>query len=71
MQERLEEPEYRGKVRAKTGYIAGASGLSGYALAANGKPLIFSMVFNGINGYRYSIRPLQDDICRAMVSSAP
>jgi D-alanyl-D-alanine carboxypeptidase/D-alanyl-D-alanine-endopeptidase (penicillin-binding protein 4) len=71
MRERLEEPEYRGKVRAKTGYIAGASGLSGYAMTANGKTLIFSMVFNHINGYRYSIRPLQDDICRVLVTSAP
>jgi len=71
MQERLDEPEFRGKVRAKTGYIAGASGLSGYALAANGKALIFSMIFNNINGYRYSIRPLQDDICRVLVTSNP
>lgn len=71
MKERLEEPEYRGKVRAKTGYIAGASGLSGFAMTANGKTLIFSMVFNRIDGYRYSIRPLQDDVCRALVTSSP
>ena len=71
MEERLTEPEYRGKVRAKTGYILNASALSGFAQTSNGKTLIFSMVFNNFKGYRYSIRPLQDEICRAMINSAP
>jgi len=72
MEARLVEDEYRGKVRAKTGYILGASALSGYARTANGKTLAFSMIFNNFKGSnRYTIKPIQDDICRAMVASTP
>lgn len=69
---RLAQTPYMGKVRAKTGYILRASSLSGYALTANDKTLAFSMVFNDFKGSnRYTIKPIQDDICRALVDSSP
>lgn len=69
---RLTEEPYLGKVRAKTGYILGVSALSGYALTSNGKTVAFSMVFNGFKGSnRYTIKPVQDDVCRAIVDSSP
>ncbi len=69
---RLAEGPYLGKVRAKTGYINGASALSGYALTANGKTLAFGMIFNDFKGSnRYTIKPIQDEICRILVDSAP
>ena len=72
MEERLTDEAYRGKVRAKTGYILGASALSGYALTANGKTLAFSMIFNNFKGSnRYTVKPVQDNICRAMIDSTP
>jgi len=72
MEKRLTEPEYRGKVRAKTGYILGTSALSGYVRAANGKMLAFSIVFNHFKGgNRYVAKPLQDNICRILVNSTP
>jgi serine-type D-Ala-D-Ala carboxypeptidase/endopeptidase (penicillin-binding protein 4) len=72
MEKRLTEPEYRGKVRAKTGYILGTSALSGYARTANGKTLAFSIVFNRFKGSnRYFAKPTQDNICRILVNSTP
>lgn len=69
---RLAEGPYLGKIRAKTGYINGASALSGYALTSNGKTLAFSLIFNDFKGSnRYTIKPIQDEICRALVDSAP
>lgn len=69
---RLAQAPYMGKVRAKTGYILRASSLSGYAQSANDKTLAFSMVFNDFTGSnRYVIKPVQDDICRALVDSSP
>jgi len=69
---RLAESHYAGRVRAKTGYILRVSSLSGYALAANGKTLAFSMVFNDFKGSnRYTVKPVQDEICRLLVDSSP
>ncbi len=72
MSERLAEPAFRGRVRAKTGYILGVSSLSGYARAANDKTLAFSIILNGFkNGNRYGAKPLEDAICKAMIECAP
>ncbi len=72
MENRLTGDAYRGKVRAKTGYILGASALSGYALTANGKTLAFSIIMNNFKGSNRTVaKPIQDDICRAMIDSRP
>lgn len=72
MENRLTEPEYIGRVRAKTGYIMGVSALSGYARASNDKVVAFSIILNGYKGSnRWVAKPIQDDICRAIIESAP
>jgi D-alanyl-D-alanine carboxypeptidase/D-alanyl-D-alanine-endopeptidase (penicillin-binding protein 4) len=48
MKRRLRTGVPPGRIAAKTGYIAGASALSGYVLDADGRPqLAFSMIVNG------------------------
>ena len=61
-----------GKVRAKTGWIKGASSLGGYLLVGE-TPLVFSIVVNyqsdgkpRTNNARF--RKLQEDILRALMA---
>ena len=60
-----------GRVRAKTGFIGGTSGLSGYVLDEHGPRIAFSILVNypragGLNTRVF--KPLQDDICREFVA---
>jgi len=64
------------RVRAKTGWIIGASSLSGYALAPDGTPLVFSCVINYVkdntprtNNKRF--RTLQATILRRLFEQWP
>jgi len=64
---RLSEEPYRGRIRGKTGAIAGVSALSGYVLGEDGKPaLAFAILFNRLSA---GARDVQDAICRVLVSS--
>lgn len=60
------------RIRAKTGFIAGASALSGYVTDGKGRPrIVFSMIFNGFpRGQLWRIRQIQDRICIALVRYA-
>lgn len=71
MRRRLRKSPYAGKVRAKTGYIARVSCLSGYVLDAADKPAYaFSILINGVPaGKGYKAKRLQDDICRLLADS--
>ena len=73
MSDRLTDERYRGRVRAKTGYIFGASSLSGYVRTANDKTLAFSILMNRPKGLpnRAVAKPIQDNICKALIDSAP
>ncbi|MDB4453939.1 D-alanyl-D-alanine carboxypeptidase/D-alanyl-D-alanine-endopeptidase [bacterium] len=62
-----------GRVRAKTGWVKGASGLSGVAETAGGDEVVFSILVgyplvDGLNTAAW--KPMQDEICVALVSWA-
>jgi D-alanyl-D-alanine carboxypeptidase/D-alanyl-D-alanine-endopeptidase (penicillin-binding protein 4) len=47
LRRRLDGPRTRGRVRAKTGTLAGVCALSGYAETAAGRRFAFSILLNG------------------------
>lgn len=58
-----------GTLRAKTGWIAGASALSGYLDDANGRRLVFSILMNydrTKGGRNKHLKKLQEEMCLAM-----
>jgi D-alanyl-D-alanine carboxypeptidase/D-alanyl-D-alanine-endopeptidase (penicillin-binding protein 4) len=64
----------QGRVRAKTGFIAGTSALSGVAYALDGRTYIFSILVNypetpGLNNACW--KPMQDAICARLVEGEP
>ena len=70
LRSRLRSRPYRGRVLAKTGYLAGASCLSGYVLDADGRrAFAFSVLVNKIRGRSGGAKRLQDDICRMLVDA--
>lgn len=57
----------RGRVFAKTGYIANVSALSGYLKTRGGEWYAFSILMNGIpDSSNPNIKPLQEDIVEAL-----
>lgn len=69
LRRRLKKPPYKGRVRAKTGYIYRASTLSGYVETLSGRTLAFSILINNFNGSNKKIKRIQDSICRVLVNS--
>ncbi|MCQ4574031.1 MAG: D-alanyl-D-alanine carboxypeptidase/D-alanyl-D-alanine-endopeptidase [Candidatus Brocadiales bacterium] len=68
MGRRLKKEPYKGRVRAKTGYISKASALSGYVETLSGKRLAFSILINDFKASNAKIKKVQDSICRALVN---
>ncbi|HHT9130065.1 MAG TPA: D-alanyl-D-alanine carboxypeptidase/D-alanyl-D-alanine endopeptidase [Candidatus Brocadiaceae bacterium] len=66
LRHRMISPQYNNRVRAKTGYIAKTSALSGYIDTSNGDKLAFSILMNNFKNLS-AIRKVQDDICRTLV----
>jgi len=62
----LQEP-CRSRVYAKTGYVSGASALSGYVKTRRGRMLAFSIIMNDYKSSLYDMRRIQDSICRVLV----
>lgn len=60
----LASPAYK-QVWAKTGSVEGVSSLSGYARAANGHLLAFSIINQGVSPLRQG-RDFQDKVCTAL-----
>jgi D-alanyl-D-alanine carboxypeptidase/D-alanyl-D-alanine-endopeptidase (penicillin-binding protein 4) len=59
-----------GRVRAKTGWIAGASALSGFASTDGGETIAFSILveYPMVGGLNTSCwKPMQDGICKVLV----
>ncbi|MSR46514.1 MAG: D-alanyl-D-alanine carboxypeptidase/D-alanyl-D-alanine-endopeptidase [Planctomycetes bacterium] len=73
---RMNEPAMQYRVRAKTGYIARVSALSGFAMAGAGEAIggaaaaevfAFSILINGFKGGNAEMKKVQDDLCRALI----
>lgn len=67
---RMRESPARGRVHAKTGWIEGASALSGFVETAAGERLVFSILVGypragGLNTHCW--KPMQDAICEELV----
>lgn len=71
---RMNEPAMTWRVRAKTGFIARVSALSGYAMAGEGdgaEVFAFSILINGFKGGNAEMKKVQDDLCRALIGARP
>ncbi|MCI0588163.1 MAG: D-alanyl-D-alanine carboxypeptidase/D-alanyl-D-alanine-endopeptidase [Planctomycetes bacterium] len=69
LERRLKEEDLPGRVRAKTGYLAGVRALSGYARTKGGENLAFSILVNEEgNGGNKLARELPDDLVRLLAS---
>jgi len=68
LKRRMLDPPVRGRVAAKTGYIAQASCLSGYVLDGRGRPAIaFSILTRPKPGKAWLAKQLQDTVCLELV----
>jgi D-alanyl-D-alanine carboxypeptidase/D-alanyl-D-alanine-endopeptidase (penicillin-binding protein 4) len=72
LRDRMHDPPLQGAVRAKTGYIAGVSCLSGFARTQSGRTLAFSVLINGFDERfsNSSMKAIEDDFCRALVTQS-
>lgn len=74
LDDRMQDSPAQGRVRAKTGFIAGTSALSGVAFAEHGRAFVFSVLveYPATGGMNTScFKPMQDEICVRLVEAAP
>ena len=64
---RLRTPPFARQVYAKTGYITGVVGLSGYVRGASGKVYAFSFLFNRYHVGVYAVYALQDALLKELI----
>jgi serine-type D-Ala-D-Ala carboxypeptidase/endopeptidase (penicillin-binding protein 4) len=70
LEDRMQSSPTKGRVYGKTGWISGASSLSGYADGLTGRRLVFSILvayprLDGLNTRAW--KPMQDRMCEALV----
>jgi D-alanyl-D-alanine carboxypeptidase/D-alanyl-D-alanine-endopeptidase (penicillin-binding protein 4) len=65
---RLRGAPYARQVYAKTGYIVGVVGLSGYVRGASGKIYAFSFLFNRYHVGVYAVYQLQDSMLKEIIT---
>lgn len=65
---RLKKEPYARQVYAKTGYISGVIGLSGYVHAQSGKVYAFSFLFNRYRVGVFGVYRLQDEILKEIIT---
>ncbi|MDP9359814.1 MAG: D-alanyl-D-alanine carboxypeptidase/D-alanyl-D-alanine-endopeptidase [Acidobacteriota bacterium] len=65
---RLRGAPYARQVYAKTGYIVGVVGLSGYVHGASGKVYAFSFVFNRSHVGVYAVYQLEDSMLKELIT---
>ena len=66
---RLRKPPFARQVYAKTGYISGVIGLSGYVHAQSGKVYAFSFLFNRYNTGVFAVYNLEDELLKEIIRS--
>lgn len=66
---RLKVAPYARQVYAKTGYITGVIGLSGFVHAQSGKIYAFSFVFNHYRVGVYAVYRLQDEMLKELIKN--
>jgi D-alanyl-D-alanine carboxypeptidase/D-alanyl-D-alanine-endopeptidase (penicillin-binding protein 4) len=66
---RLKHPPFARQVYAKTGYISGVIGLSGYVHAQSGRIYAFSFLFNHYTVGVFSVYQLQDEMLKEIIKS--
>jgi D-alanyl-D-alanine carboxypeptidase/D-alanyl-D-alanine-endopeptidase (penicillin-binding protein 4) len=66
LKNRLREERTRGRVKAKTGHLAGADALSGYLFSSSGTVYAFSVLMNGQKSTA-DARKLMDSICEDLL----
>lgn len=66
---RLRNPPYARQVYAKTGYISGVIGLSGYVHAQSGRVYAFSFLFNRYRVGVFGVYNLQDEMLKEIIRS--
>jgi D-alanyl-D-alanine carboxypeptidase/D-alanyl-D-alanine-endopeptidase (penicillin-binding protein 4) len=66
---RLRSPPFARNVFAKTGYIVGVVGLSGYVHGASGKIYAFSFIFNHYQVGVYAVYRLQDEMLKELIKN--
>jgi serine-type D-Ala-D-Ala carboxypeptidase/endopeptidase (penicillin-binding protein 4) len=66
---RLKRPPYARQVYAKTGYISGVIGLSGYVHSQSGKVYAFSFLFNRYRVGVFAVYNLQDELLKEIIRS--
>lgn len=74
LDDRMTKGPARGRVRAKTGFIAGTSALSGVAETVDGRRFAFSILVNypDVGGLNPSVwKPMQDKLCERLVETRP
>jgi serine-type D-Ala-D-Ala carboxypeptidase/endopeptidase (penicillin-binding protein 4) len=65
---RLRQAPFARQVYAKTGYIVGVVGLSGYVHAQSGKMYAFSFLFNRYHVGVYAVYQLQDQMLKEIIT---
>lgn len=71
LEDRFRRTDLRGRVMAKSGFVAGVSALSGYLKGKDDQWYVFSILMNGIpEGSNSSIKPLQERIVKAIDSNS-
>ncbi|HVT45284.1 MAG TPA: D-alanyl-D-alanine carboxypeptidase/D-alanyl-D-alanine-endopeptidase [Thermoanaerobaculia bacterium] len=67
LRRRLGQQPYARQVYAKTGYISGVIGLSGYVHAGSGKVYAFSFLFNSYRTGVWGVYNLQDELLKEII----
>ena len=66
LESRMQDPQVKGKVRAKSGQIDGVIGLAGYLKASNGDLKVFAIIYNGPKN-NYDIIQFVDKVMLSLV----